>query len=247
MPLRVLPHLPGLPAPFLAAPLYAVAGLAYLAVFGANLPDRLRPTTDSTSPLRRAAGLTLLVLMLWPAAPLFHAARSKLAHRIAAALRSLIRTVLPRTTTALPQERLVRMAARPVTGRTGEPAHLGAGATFASAAVRLRSACEQQRLVDAVFIASALVNDTTLRRGPDHPQALDAMELLAHVAHLVGDHARAARLYIHVADHRAWHFGIDHPGARSALRNAYASWLSAPDQARAAHLIRAAAVPAHGR
>jgi hypothetical protein len=84
--------------------------------------------------------------------------------------------------------------------------------------------------VDAVFLASALVDQTTVRCGPDHPQVLDAMELLAHVAYLVGDQGRCVRLYVHVAGRRAWHYGVDHPGARAAVRNAYAAWLSASDQ-----------------
>jgi hypothetical protein len=101
---------------------------------------------------------------------------------------------------------------------------------FPRAAARLVAACEQERLVDAVFLARALVDQSTVRCGPDHPQVLDAMELLAHVAYLVGDRGRCVRLYVHVAGRRAWHYGVDHPGARAALRNAYAVWLSASDQ-----------------
>jgi hypothetical protein len=83
---------------------------------------------------------------------------------------------------------------------------------FSGAVARLVAACGQGRLVDAVFMASALVDQTTARCGPDHPQVLDAMELLAHVAHLVGDQGRCVRLYVHVAGRRAWHYGVDHPG-----------------------------------
>ena len=227
-----LPPLPCLPSPFLASLLYVTAGLAYLTVSGSDLPDRLRPEAEHVSPVARAAGTALalaLVLLLWPAAPLLRATRSSPVRRLTAAWRS--RTGAHRRRRVRTGGQRTHLDAQAAAARVEDFTGLDGELDIAGAASRIRTACEQQRLIDAVFMASALVDDVARRCGPDHPEVLDAMDLLAHVAHLVGDQARSVRLYVHVAGRRAWHYGVEDPGARTALRNAHASWLCAPDHA----------------
>jgi hypothetical protein len=230
-----IPVPPHLPAVIPAAVLYFTAGLAYLTLSGTALPERMRPVLGDTRAAARIAALAAalaLALLLWPAAPLLRAAGSGPLKRALTELLSRAREAMEHLSgRAEAGDRTPQLPA------SGPPAHepeafddFASELDFAGAADRLRAACEEQRLVDAVFIASALVDDVTHRLGPEHPQVLDAMEALAHVAHLVGDEGRSVRLYVHVANRRAWHYGIDHPGARAALRNAYASWLSASDQ-----------------
>jgi hypothetical protein len=233
MPVSVLPHLPSLPSAGMAALLYVTAGLAYIAVAGSALPDRLHPDASGDS-LARAVGVGLtlaLALLLWPAGPLLRAARATPVKRIPMVLGFRARAAGLRACARASSSGQVRpVAAEPAAAVRGDVADFAGQLDFAGAAARLRVACEQQRLVDAVFMASALVDDVSRRRGPDHPQVLDALEFLAHVAHLVGDEARSVRLYVHVADRRAWHFGVEYPGVKSALRNAYAAWLAVPDR-----------------
>ncbi|WP_370086389.1 hypothetical protein [Streptacidiphilus sp. MAP12-16] len=103
-------------------------------------------------------------------------------------------------------------------------------ARFRPAIARVQDACRQERLVDAVFAATALLDQVTLLYGPGHPCTLQAVELLAHVCHLVGDHARGVQLYVHAA------VGWSAQGKRSRavrlVRNAYTLWqLSSDGQA----------------
>ena len=235
MTVLVPPHLPAVVP---AAVLYLTAGLAYLTLSGTALPERMRPELGDTRAVARIAALAaalVLALLLWPAAPLLRAASAGPLKRARTELLARAREAMERLggrTTARAADRTPEHPADDP--KAHEPAafdDFAAELDFAGAADRLRAACEERRLVDAVFLASALVDDVTRRQGPDHPQVLDAMEALAHVAHLVGDEARSVRLYVHVAGRRAWHFGVDHPEAKTALRNAYTSWLSASDQA----------------
>ena len=81
MPVPVLPDLSGPLHPLVAAAaLYRVAGLAYLALVGTELPDRIHPDhLDNARPTARAASAALvlaLALPLWPAGPLLRAART---------------------------------------------------------------------------------------------------------------------------------------------------------------------------
>ena len=237
MPVPVLPDLPGPLHPLIAgAALYCVVGLAYLALVGAELPDRIHADhLDDARPTVRAASAALvlaLALLLWPAGPLLRAARTAPVRRMLATASGPSRSAthwIRTHTGAVAQGRPVDAA--PSTERPQPVDEFDAEPDFSGAVARVVAACEQRRLVDAVFLASALVDDVARRCGPDRPQVLDAMELLAHVAHLVGDEARSVQLYVRVADRRAWHFGVDHPGARAALHNAYSAWLSASDQA----------------
>ena len=237
MPVPVLPDLPGPLHPLIAgAALYCVVGLAYLALVGAELPDRIHPDhLDDARPTVRAASAALvlaLALLLWPAGPLLRAARTAPVRRMLATASGPSRSAthwIRTHTGAVAQGRPVDAA--PSTERPQPVDEFDAEPDFSGAVARVVAACEQERLVDAVFLASALVDDVGRLCGPGHQQVLDAMELLAHVAHLVGDEGRSVQLYVHVARHRARHYGVDHPGARAALHNAYSAWLSASDQA----------------
>jgi len=237
MPVPVLPDLPSPLHPLAAAAVvYATAGLAYLALAGTELPDRMRHEhLDDARPTARCAWTALvlaLALLLWPAGPLLRAARTAPVRRVLAMASGGSRSAarwLHAHAAAAPHE--CPVTAAPSVEQPPLVDEFDAEPDFSGAVARVVAACEQRRLVDAVFLASALVDDVARRCGPDRPQVLDAMELLAHVAHLVGDEARSVQLYVRVADRRAWHFGVDHPGARAALHNAYSAWLSASDQA----------------
>lgn len=243
MSVPVLPGFPGpLPPVLVATVVYVVVGLGYLALAGTELPERMRPEhlEDDARPVARAAWtatVLTLALVLWPAGPLLRAASSGPVRRGLAAVSGRFRSAAehwhqhPHGGAQPGSDSTATGAVRPQDPHGSEVRHgFEAALDFSGAVARLVAACEQGRLVDAVFLASALVDQTTVRYGPDHPQVLDAMELLAHVAHLVGDQGRCVRLYVQVADRRAWHYGVDHPGARAAVRNAYAAWLSASDQ-----------------
>jgi hypothetical protein len=237
MPVPVLPGPPGPLHPLIAAAaLYCVVGLVYLALAGTELPDRIHPDRlDGARPTARAASAALvlaLALLLWPTGPLLRAARTAPVRRTVAMTSGWSRSAAQRfrTHTGTPAQGR-RADAVPSAARLQPVDEFDAEPDFSAAVARVAAACEQERLVDAVFLASALVDDAGRLCGPGHPQVLDATELLAHVAHLVGDEARSVQLYVHVARHRAWHYGVDHPGARAALDNAYSAWLSASGQA----------------
>ncbi|MFC1405679.1 MULTISPECIES: hypothetical protein [Streptacidiphilus] len=238
MSVPVLPGLPGpLPPVLVAAVAYAGVGLGYLALAGTDLPERMRPEhIDGEIRLVDRAAWTAVVLalalLLWPVGPFLRVVFSGPIRRRFAAVPGWLRgTAEPeRSNPAADALSGAGIVAPSAEQDRWVPHGFGAGPDFSRAVAQLVAACEQERLVDAVFLASALVDETAVRCGPDHPRVLDAMELLAHVAHLAGDQGRCVSLNVHVAGRRAWHYGVDHPGARTALRNAYAAWLSASDQ-----------------
>ncbi|MEZ0092522.1 hypothetical protein [Streptacidiphilus sp. EB129] len=240
MSVPVLPHLldPSLRSLLAAAVVYLAAGVGFFAVTGVDLPEHLRSTRRedfgrSRSCTAWALVVLAVVVLLWPAAPVLRAARTPWVRSRLTALSALVSTgiarLVPRRVDPVPDAVGLQQALADT--READLDDLDARPDFTAAIHRVRAACEAERLVDAVFLASALVDDVTRTCGPESSPAVDALELLAHVAHLVGDDTRSVQLYVQVAARRAWNFGIDHPGARTAVRNAHAVWLTASDQA----------------
>jgi hypothetical protein len=104
----------------------------------------------------------------------------------------------------------------------------GAMARLWPAVAKVQEACRQERLVDAVFAATALLDKVTLVYGPRHPRTLQAVELLAHVCHLVGDQARGVQLYVHAAVE--WSAQGQRSRALRLIRNAHALWQLSSDR-----------------
>ncbi|MFJ1706270.1 hypothetical protein [Kitasatospora sp. NPDC088346] len=84
----------------------------------------------------------------------------------------------------------------------------------------VRWAVRLGELADAERIAAELHQDVAAERGPEHPEALAVREIRAYLAHLGGDHLRAARLYREVA---ALWAGSGASAYRTATANARAS------------------------
>jgi hypothetical protein len=252
----MLPVLPSLPIgphtrdAAAAAMVYLAAGAAFHYATGTQVTGRCadhrredfgRPAAE----VAEAVVVVLLVVLLWPTAVVLRLAGAvkRNRHRRSApgwgsravglvVRRTAVRISVPVPGRARPgteqAEQLV--CAMPEYG-SGYEGGAVVAARFAAEAARVTRACEQGRLVEAVFAATALVDQVTLVYGPGHRFVLSAVELLAHVCRLVGDDARCVQLYVHAAAGRAQGCGVGDPAARAALRNAFAVWLGASDQA----------------
>jgi hypothetical protein len=250
----VLPH--GLLQVLLGAAAYVVVGF----VVCARVARRGWAGRDGFAPAGgRAAIAALAAIVLWPAIAgrgLLRVVRRGLgawwlARQLARAARprrprgERSRALRPRAERSRRASVAGRRPFRPATaavpgplgtaGRAGVRDRLQEGAGELAAGVRDQAAgvyraCEDERLVDALFSSYHLHQRVAWEYGPGHAHTLEAMELLAHVYHLVGDDTRAITLYLETAALRGRGHGIDHPSAIAALRRAYAIWTTASDR-----------------
>ncbi|MEU5030033.1 hypothetical protein [Streptomyces milbemycinicus] len=86
------------------------------------------------------------------------------------------------------------------------------------------------RLAEAEEIARALEQRMAKAYGQRHEYTANVHEMQAHIAHLIGDHATATRIYLSVTDSRADARGVGDPLTRASALRAMATWQSVEDR-----------------
>ncbi|MFF8000533.1 hypothetical protein [Streptomyces sp. NPDC007917] len=84
-------------------------------------------------------------------------------------------------------------------------------------------------LTEAEEIARILEQRIAKAYGQRHEYTTNVREMQAHIAHLIGDHATATRIYLSVTDSRADARGVGDPLTRASARRAMATWQAITD------------------
>ncbi|MER7790005.1 hypothetical protein [Streptomyces sp. NPDC097640] len=88
---------------------------------------------------------------------------------------------------------------------------------------------DQAHLAWATVEADQLDQQITAEFGPAHPHTINMRELRGWLAHLTGQHATAARWYLHTTGLQAAVVGHQHPLTRASARRALFTWTSITD------------------
>ncbi|RAG85154.1 hypothetical protein DN069_13225 [Streptacidiphilus pinicola] len=229
--------LPQPPASVTAVTLYGLVGIAVCCLVSLPLPERCaHPGGDrfGIEPVR-AVGAVIAVLVcvvLWPAALLWTTTRNSFTRAAAARAQRSARVRAQRSA----QRNALRTVLRSDDDAGEQPVYLAQptstvvsdGAAWVdAAAARVVAALMERRLLDAVMGARSLVWDVERAFGPSCHQLWNAMELLAHVCHEIGDDVRAVQLYARAASGWACDHGAGHPSARAARDRTVALWAKA--------------------
>lgn len=231
-----------------AVTIYLLVGAALCAQAGVPVPERwARPHGDhfGQGPARWTVAVLAIVLttLLWPAASLW---RAWSAHR-APARRGTpepTRDTMPVTWTASLAYNTTPATYSHVADVYGaddeNPTALPAWVRDASA--HIVRALAERRLLDAVLAARSLMWDVETAFGPSSQHLWNAMELLAHACHEIGDDRRAVQLYLRAATGWAHNFGAEDSRAHDAYRRATALWAHTADRDDPAAQLLLAAV-----
>ncbi|MFJ8627443.1 hypothetical protein ACIRD3_32010 [Kitasatospora sp. NPDC093550] len=127
--------------------------------------------------------------------------------------------------------------------RTTTPQHppqpgAGHAARFAALAGKLGTPQTGVTLLLAAAEAVQLDQELTATCGPGHPNTVGVRELRALIAHLQGQRAEAARLYLHVTGLHASVAGLGHDLTKTNAQRAFAEWRSIADPAERAAVGR---------
>lgn len=90
-------------------------------------------------------------------------------------------------------------------------------------------AMDDGRLTEAEEIARTLEQRIAKTYGEQHEYTANVREMQAHIAHLIGDHASATRIYLSVAHFRAESRGASDPLTRASAHRAMATWQAIAD------------------
>ncbi|MBP0453935.1 hypothetical protein J5Y04_30990 [Kitasatospora sp. RG8] len=105
----------------------------------------------------------------------------------------------------------------------------GHAARFAALAGKLSKPQTGLTLLLAAAEAVQLDQELSAARGPSDPNVIGVRELRALIAHLQGQRAEAARLYLHVTGLQATAAGLGHDLTKANAQRAFAEWRSIAD------------------